>query len=121
MNMALWVAQGLLALAFAGSGGMKIFAYEKYKTISEKNGPSGITHGLARFIGMAELAGALGLVFPRAVVIAPWLTAWAAVGLAIVMLLAVVYHVRRREPPTAPALLFLLAAFVAFGRFSHWA
>jgi uncharacterized membrane protein YphA (DoxX/SURF4 family) len=30
MNVALWVVQVLLALAFLAAGGMKVFAYEKY-------------------------------------------------------------------------------------------
>jgi uncharacterized membrane protein YphA (DoxX/SURF4 family) len=120
MHVALWVAQVILALAFIAAGGMKVFAYEKYKAMSEKNGPAGITRGLALFIGTAELAGAFGVVLPMATGIAPWLTAWAAAGLAIVMLLAIGYHVSRREPPAAPAILFGLAVFVALGRHSHW-
>ena len=120
MNVALWVVQVLLALAFIAAGGMKVFAYEKYKAMSEKNGPSGMTRGLVTFIGISELAGAFGVVLPMATGIAPWLSAWAAVGLAAVMLLAIGYHVRRREPPAAPAILFALAVFVSFGRLSHW-
>jgi hypothetical protein len=121
MNAVLWVAQGLLALAFVATGGMKVFAYEKYKAISEKNGPSGLTRGLITFIGIAELAGAIGVVLPMAVNIAPGLSAWAAVGLAAVMLLAIGYHLRRRESPAAPAILFALAVFVAIGRLAHGA
>jgi hypothetical protein len=116
MNAALWVAQGLLAMAFLAAGGMKVFAYEKYKATSEKNGPSGLTRGLTTFIGIAELAGAVGVVLPMAVNIAPGLSAWAAVGLATVMLLAIGYHLRRRESPAGPAILFALAVFVAVGR-----
>jgi uncharacterized membrane protein YphA (DoxX/SURF4 family) len=121
MSIALWVVQVVLASAFIRAGGMKVFAYEKFKAVSEKKGPSGITRGLARFIGTAELAGAVGVILPMAVNIAPWLTAWAALGLAMVMLLANVYHLRRRELPAPPVVLLLLAAFVAIGRFSHWA
>jgi hypothetical protein len=108
-------------LAFIAAGGMKVFAYEKYKAMSEKKAPAGITRGLAAFIGIAELAGAFGLVLPMATGVAPWLSAWAAVGLATVMLLAVGYHVRPRESPAVPAILFALAVFVALGRLSHWA
>jgi hypothetical protein len=121
MNLALWIVQVLLAVAFVAAGGMKVFAYAKYKAMSEKNGPSGMTRGLTTFIGIAELAGAFGVVFPMAAGITPWLSAWAAVGLASVMLLAVGYHLRRRESPAVPAILFALALFVALGRFSHWA
>lgn len=120
MNVALWVVQVLLALVFFAAGGMKVFAYEKYKVMSEKNGPSGLSRGLVAFIGISELAGAVGVVLPMATGVAPWLTVWAAFGLASVTLLAVGYHVRRREPPVAPGILFALAAFAALGRFSHW-
>ena len=121
MNVALWIVQGLLAFAFIAAGAMKLFAYEKYKATSEKqNRPSGLTRGLISFIGVAELAGAIGIVLPMAAGVAPWLSVWAAVGLATVMLLAIGYHVSRRESAAAPAILFALAVFVVFGRFSQW-
>ena len=119
MNLAVWIVQSILAFAFIAVGGMKVFAYEKYKAMSEKNGPTGITRGLATFIGVAELAGGIGVVLPMATGVAPWLSWWAAVGLATIMMLAVGFHVRRKESPGAPAVLLLLAAFVVFGRFSH--
>ena len=121
MNVALWIVQGLLTFAFVAAGAMKLFAYEKYKAMSEKqNGPSGLTRGLISFIGVAELTGAIGIVLPMAAGVAPWLSVWAAVGLATVMLLAIGYQVRRRESPAVPAILFALAVFVVFGRFSQW-
>jgi uncharacterized membrane protein len=119
MNLALWIVQGILAAAFVAFGGMKLFAYEKYKATTEKNGPSGLTRGLVSFIGVAELAGAIGIILPIAAGVAPWLSAWAAAGLSAIMLLAIGYHVRRRESLVAPAVLFALAAFVVFGRFSR--
>jgi hypothetical protein len=60
------------------------------------------------------------VVLPMAAGVAPWLSVWAAVGLATVMQLAIGYHVRRRESPAAPAILFAPAVFVVFGRFSQW-
>ena len=122
MNVALWIVQGLLAFAFIAAGAMKLFAYEKYKTQSEKkNEPSGITRPLAAFIGIAEIAGGLGVVLPMATNIAPWLSPWAAVGLATIMLLAIGFRARRHESPVPAAIFFLLTAFVVLGRFSHWA
>lgn len=119
MNVALWAVQGILALAFLGVGTMKVFAYEKYKVMSEKNGPTGLSRGLVSFIGVAEIAGAVGIILPMLANVVPWLTAWAAFGLASIMLLAVAFHVRRHESPVPPLVLFLLTAFVAFGRLSH--
>jgi uncharacterized membrane protein YphA (DoxX/SURF4 family) len=122
MNVALWIVQGLLAFAFIASGAMKVFAYEKYTAMSEKkNGQTSLSRGLITFIGMAEIAGSLGIVLPMATNIAPWLSPWAAVGLAIIMLLAIGFHVRRHESVAIPVILFLLAGFVVFGRFSHLA
>lgn len=121
MNVALWIVQGLLAFAFIAAGAMKVFAYEKYEAMSEKkNGRTSLSRGLITFIGMAEIAGSLGIVLPMATNIAPWLSPWAAIGLAIIMLLAIGFHVRRHESVAVPVILFLLAAFVVFGRFSHW-
>ena len=120
MNVILWIVQGLLAFAFIAIGTMKVFAYEKYKAMSEKNGPTGITRGLAAFIGVAEIAGGLGIVLPMATNIAPSLSLWAAVGLSTIMLLAIGFHLRRHESPVAPGILFVLAAFVVFGRFPYW-
>jgi len=121
MNVALWIVQGLLAFAFIAAGAMKVFAYEKYKAMAEKkNGVTSLSRGLITFIGMAEIAGSLGIVLPMATNIAPWLSSWAAIGLAIIMLLAIGFHVRRHESVAVPVILFLLAGFVVFGRFSHW-
>lgn len=121
MNITLWIVQALLLVAFIGSGAMKLFAYPKYKTMVERKGQTTITPGLATFVGIVEIAGAIGIVLPMAADVAPSLSAWAAVGLATVMLLAVVFHVRHRESPTAPAVLFALSLFVALGRLAHWA
>ena len=121
MNIALWVVQAFLALAFIAAGSMKVFAYEKYKAMSEKDGPTDLNRGLLMFIGLSELAGAIGIVLPMAANVAPWLSPLAALGLATIMLLAFLYHLRRHEPPAVPAGLFLLALFVIIGRFSHWA
>src|SRR5258708_14353942 len=74
MNTALWVVQAVLALAFIAAGSMKVFAYEKYKAMSENNGPTDLKRGLVTFIGFSELAGAIGIVLPLADNVAPWLS-----------------------------------------------
>ena len=72
-----------------------------------------------RFIGVAELLGALGLVVPAVTGVAAILTPLAAAGLAVVMLLAALTHLRRREPGAIAfnTVLLVLAAIVAWGRF----
>jgi putative oxidoreductase len=122
MNMAFWIAQGLLSLIFLGAGGMKVFAYEKFKQSAEKKySPHGLglSKGLITFIGVSELAGSLGLIVSMATGTYPALAAWAAIGLATIMLLATLFHLRHHESPLTPIALLALAVFVAVGRWHH--
>jgi hypothetical protein len=75
-----------------------------------------------RLIGLAEILGAVGLVLPAAVHIAPILVPLAAVGLALVMAGAAAVHARRREAPqvVVNTVLLALAVFVAWGRFGPY-
>ena len=74
---------------------------------------------MVRFIGVAELSGALGLLLPALTRIRPGLTALAAAALVVVMVLATGYHIVRGEFASVPVtiLMGVLAAFVAWGRF----
>jgi putative oxidoreductase len=74
--------------------------------------------GLIRFIGVSELLGGLGLILPAASRIRPGLTPLAALGLTIIMVLALGYHVSRGEMSALPIVGALggLTAFVAWGR-----
>jgi uncharacterized membrane protein len=121
MNIALWVTQGILAFVFVMAGGMKLFSYQKYRAMLEKSGPTSLTHEVITFLGIAELAGAVGMVLPMALNVAPWLTVWAAAGMAVIMLSATGFHVRRHEPPIMTAVLFVLAVGVVVGRGGRWA
>lgn len=78
-----------------------------------------IPPGFRRFIGVAEVLAAIGLILPGLTHILPWLTPLAATGLVIVMISAVIFHVRRREYSNIVfnLVLFALVAFVAYGRF----
>src|SRR5580658_10235498 len=114
MNTALWTVQLVLCIVFLGSGGMKVFAYRKYKESAGRE--LDLSRGLVTFIGISELAGALGLVLPGFSGIAPILAPLAATGLVIIMLLATVFHLKRKEPAYVTVVLLLLAGFVAVGR-----
>lgn len=117
LHIGLWVAQGLLAAAFGMAGFMKITMPVEELA---KNGMSFVTNygiGTVRFIGISEVLGALGLILPAALRIKPILTPLAAVGIAIIMVLATSYHVTNSEPFAPTIILLLLASFVAWGRF----
>ncbi|OBZ09038.1 hypothetical protein A8L34_23110 [Bacillus sp. FJAT-27264] len=111
MNIALWIAQGLLAVMFLLPGLMKLFTKPK----PEQN----LSVGLVKFIGIAEVLGAIGLILPGALNIAPYLTGVAAIGTGIIMLLAITYHLRRKETSGAVTclVLLLISLFVVIGRF----
>jgi uncharacterized membrane protein YphA (DoxX/SURF4 family) len=116
MNIALWVVQGLLAAAFLMAGQMKVFSYEKYRAMAGPHTPS---RGLVRFIGLSEIAGALGLILPLATGVLPFLTPVAAAALAVVMVLALGFHAKHKDPMgkmVPPLVLLALSVFVAWGR-----
>ena len=119
LHVSLWVVQLLLAAFFLLAGvnhGLRPIA----EAAQSSPWITGIPAWLARFIGFAELAGAVGLVLPAATRVMPWLTPLAAAGLALIMVLAVPFHVMRGEASVVafnivPA---LLATFVAWGRWT---
>lgn len=121
MNVILWIVAGVLAAAFGMAGVMKT-TQPKDKLQANLPWVEDFSQHTVRFIGAVEFLGALGLVLPKATGIAPVLTPLAATGLAITMVLAAATHVRRREPSgvAVNAVLFALAAFVAWGRFGPY-
>ncbi len=91
MNIALWVIQILLALAFLLAGVPK--ATQPITALSKRlTWAKDVPAPLVRFIGVAEILGALGLILPALTGILPWLTVAAAIGLAIVMAAAIIFH-----------------------------
>ncbi|UYN91219.1 MAG: DoxX family protein [Anaerolineales bacterium] len=118
MHIVLWVAQVLLAVAFLGAGYFHAFKADEAKGRPEMAWMQALKPGLRKFIGLAEMAGGLGVVLPMLTGVLPWLTPVAAALLAVVMALAIAFHVVRSEYPNLAvnAALLLLAAFVAWGR-----
>lgn len=121
MNVVLWALQGVLAAAFLMAGLMKM-TQPKDKLAPKLPWVDDVSIGTLRFIGVAELLGALGLILPAATGILPILTPIAAAALAVVMVLAAFTHGRRREPSGIAfnAVLFVLLVVVAWGRFGPY-
>ena len=115
MKIASWIVQVLLALVFLASGSMKLFAFDQFAASAPALADQ---RALVTFIGIAELAGAIGLILPALTKILPVLTTWAAVGLATIMVLATGFHLSRGEVSHAvvTVILLALAAFVIFAR-----
>lgn len=117
IHISLWIAQVLLAVIFIMAGLMK--ATQPIEALAESlPWVSSTSLGLVRFIGVSELLGGIGLILPALLRIKPFLTVWAAIGLAVVMVLAAIFHASRGEYSGIGAnLVFMaIALFVGWGR-----
>ncbi|HXH37465.1 MAG TPA: DoxX family protein [Thermoanaerobaculia bacterium] len=112
-NALLWTLQVLLALLFLFSGVMKFVL-----PIAEMTKQIPLPGAFLRFIGVAEVLGALGLILPWALRIKPFLTPLAAAGLTIIMIGATVLTATRISVASSitPLVVGLLTAFVAYSR-----
>jgi hypothetical protein len=115
MNIVLWIAQAVLAAIMVAASARKLLlpparlAEEMSRT---KNAPP----ALVKLLGLAELAGAVGLILPRLTGIAPVLTPIAAAGLSLILVGALATKLRHHESPALPVVALLLAALIAVGR-----
>jgi putative oxidoreductase len=116
-NGALWLVQLLLAAAYAMAGVMKS-TMPIAELAPKLPWTADVPVALVRFIGVSELAGAVGLVLPALTRIKPGLTPLAGAGLVVVMALASVFHITRGEFAGLAFTMTLgaLAAFAAWGR-----
>jgi hypothetical protein len=110
----LWIIQVLLALLFLFAGVMKLIMPAE----ALSKGTS-LPVLFLRFIGLAEVLGALGLILPGLFRIQRGLTPLAAAGLVIIMIGATVVNLSGHQMVAAVITLVtgLLSAFVAY---SHW-
>ncbi|MBL1111113.1 DoxX family protein [Streptomyces sp. 110] len=120
MNVTLWVVAALLALVFLGAGAVKLAQSKEKLLASPSMGwAEDFSPGVIKTIGLLEALGAIGLILPAAVDIAPALVPLAASGLALIMFGAAITHGRRGEAQSAAVntVLLALTVFVAWGRF----
>jgi len=112
MTYALWIVQALLALVFLFAGVAKLMM-----PIEEMTKDVQLPGLFLRFIAVAEILGALGLILPSLLRIRPGLTPLAAAGLVVIMIGATVISLTLGVAMAiAPFVVGLLAAFVAYGR-----
>ncbi|MFO7564855.1 MAG: DoxX family protein [Enhygromyxa sp.] len=106
LRVALWVAAILASAVFAIAGIGKLD-----KAMIGRFEEWGYTPGLAIAIGLLELLGAVGLLIPRC-------SAWAALGLIVIMFGALGTHLLAGEylAALAPTLMLGLLGLVLFGR-----
>jgi hypothetical protein len=113
VNRVLWVVQALLALVFLFAGGTKLVL-----PLEAMQGPVELPGWFLRFLGVAEVLGALGIILPGLLGIRPGLTPLAAAGLVVIMVGAVTVTLIGGDGLLAliPLIVGLLAVFVLYGR-----
>jgi len=114
MNVLLWVLQVLLALVFIAHGLLLLMPPAEIAAQMAMSLP----RAFWVFLGVAEIAAAIGLTLPGLARVKPWLVAWAAAGIMIVMISATGYHIVRGEISSAAVtfVLLLMATFVVYMR-----
>ena len=114
MNIALWILQVLLAVAFFAHG--MLFLTPPAELVAQMN--ASLPRWFQLFLGVAEVLAAVGLVLPGLTRTATFLVTWAAGGIVIVTISATIWHLARSEWSSAAITLVLLAmaSFLAYQR-----
>lgn len=117
-NIGLWVAQGLLALVYGMAGFMKLTQPIEALVAAGMGYAGDFPELLTRFIGTAEVLGAIGIILPALLRIQPKLTPLAALGFSIIQVLAMLLHISRGEFAVLPmnVVLLALSLLVFWGR-----
>src|SRR5258705_2214276 len=117
LNIVLWIAQLLLGGMFLMAGFMQLAAPVD-QLAAAMPFVAAVPEALVKFIGVSEIAGALGLLLPSLLRIKPALTVLAARALILVMILALAFHVSRGEFSAIGTNLVLgsIAFFISWGR-----
>ncbi|WP_329265148.1 DoxX family protein [Streptomyces pseudovenezuelae] len=120
MNLALWIAAGLLAAVALTGGVTKTFVpREKLAAVHGGGWTGDVGPVFVKTLGVLEILAAAGLVLTAALGIAPVLVPVTAVCWILLMIGAMVTHGRRGESALVVLNLayLALAVFVAWGRF----
>jgi hypothetical protein len=123
MNGLVWIAQIVLAGIFLTTGTFKLFAFRPLlQTLQDRaHAPIPVSAIRGRLIGIVEVALAFGVLMPDlftpdGLVPEFLIIRLSAAGLALLMVGAGIYHVRRHESAALAISIFLLALFVIVGR-----
>ncbi|OAF17151.1 DoxX family protein [Bradyrhizobium neotropicale] len=117
LRIGLWIAQILISFVFISAGLVKLLTpIPQLAAMMPWAGEYSET--FVRFVAVVDLAGGIGILLPALTRILPRLTVLAALGCAVLQVLALVFHISRGEAPVTPlnVVLLALALFVLWGR-----
>ncbi|NND85129.1 MAG: DoxX family protein [Acidimicrobiia bacterium] len=116
-NRTLWILQWVFGIYFLAVGITHFIVPDGLPAPMEWM--YGLSDQLHLFSGIAEILGGLGLILPGLTKIRPELTTYAAIGLALVMVGAIVYHLGQEDQMQNVVFNVVLAAimgWIAYGR-----
>jgi VIT1/CCC1 family predicted Fe2+/Mn2+ transporter len=118
VNTVLWILQIVLCLKFVSVAYTHGFRADQAKWQQGMQRFGAVARPLLTLVALSTFLGGVGLILPAATGILTWLTPLSAALLALMMLLAVGFHVACRETPNIVVglVLFALAAFLSYGR-----
>ena len=119
LSIALWVAQGLLALTLAGGGIWKL-ATPIADLAAKMPWMGQVSPAFLYTTAAFDILGGLGVLLPSLTRVRPRLTVLAAIGCVALMGSAIAFHVSRGEAAKTPfnVVVLALSVFVAWGRWS---
>jgi hypothetical protein len=120
MIVALWITAVLLTIVYLFSGVVKVVR-SRAQLEPMMGWVAAATTWQVKVVGILEVLGAIGVILPLATGIAPVVTAIAAICLALVQVVAIPIHVRRKDTLASMSfnvVLLLLAVAVAVLRFA---
>jgi hypothetical protein len=117
LNIALWIAQGLIFVSFVSFGCMKLFM-PVGQLAAMWVWPGQLPVPFLRFMGVVDAAGGIGVLLPALTRVRPRLTVIAALGCTALQVCAIIFHVYRGEAFVTPLNFILLAlcVFILWGR-----
>jgi VIT1/CCC1 family predicted Fe2+/Mn2+ transporter len=118
MSTLLWILQIILCIKFVSMAFTHLFRRAKPEMQQAMRKMGTAAPVLLTLAGLGAFLGGLSLVLPVVIGSMAWLVPWVAALLAGMSLLSIAFHVIARESPKVwlSLILFVLAAFVAYGR-----
>ncbi|MET8232190.1 DoxX family protein [Micromonospora sp. NPDC005298] len=119
MNVALWIAAGLLAAVALAGGITKTFVPKEKLAANNGGGWTGdASVGFVKTLGILEILAAVGLILPAVLDIAPVMVPVTAICWILLMIGAMITHLRYGEARfiVLNAVYLAVAAYVAWGR-----
>lgn len=107
MTVLAWITAVLLAAGFGMSGMAKV---TKNKMMADMAEHFGFSMGQVQLLGVAEVAGAAGVILGLLVDSLSWLGVLAAIGLILVAIGGLFFHARAKDPVGQMVPLVVLGA-----------